>query len=149
MKASTSGSSAASSLEKRWAMQPLTISFWPGFFPQAALLVRVEDGVDGFLLRGVDEGAGIDDEDIGFVGIGGDVHAAAGGVAEHDLGIDEVLGAAEGDHADLHGRAVGLGAWKSFDFDGISGPTGTGWPSWVISTAAGSWTESRTCGRSI
>ena len=89
-------------------MQPLTISFWPAFFPEAALLVGMENRLDGFLLRGIDERAGVDDEHVGLAGIRGDLHAAPGGVAEHDLGIDEILGAAERDHADLHGR-VGCG----------------------------------------
>ncbi len=74
-----------------------------GFFAQAALLVRVEDCVDGFLLRGVDERAGVDDEHVGLVGVGRDFHSVFQNAAEHDLGIDEVLRAAERDDADLGG----------------------------------------------
>ena len=65
------------------------------------VLHHLEDGVDGLLLGGVDEAAGVDDEDLGVFGVGGEL--AAGGVEEahHDLGVDEVFGAAEGDEADL------------------------------------------------
>ena len=66
-----------------------------------------EDGVDRLLLGGVDEGAGVDDEDLGLFGTGGEARAGAVEQAHHDLGIDEVFGAAEGDEA--HGRSRGRG----------------------------------------
>jgi len=53
-----------------------------------------EDGVDGFLLGGVNEGAGVDDEDVGFFGMSGEASAGAVEQAHHDLGVDEVFGAA-------------------------------------------------------
>ena len=53
-----------------------------------------EDGVDGFLLGCVDEAAGVDDEDVGLFGPGGQACAAAIEKAHHDLGVDQVLGAA-------------------------------------------------------
>ena len=53
-----------------------------------------EDGVDGFLLGGVDEGAGVDDEDLGLLRMGGEARAGAVEQAHHDLGVDEVFGAA-------------------------------------------------------
>ena len=53
-----------------------------------------EDGVDGFLLGGVDEAAGVDDEDFGLFGVGGEARAGAVEQAHHDLGVDEVFGAA-------------------------------------------------------
>ena len=81
-------------------MQPLTISFCPGRFAQSALLMRLEDRVDGFLLRRIDERAGVDDEHIRFFGVGGDLHPVLQDAAEHDLGIDQILRAAEADHAD-------------------------------------------------
>jgi hypothetical protein len=38
--------------------------------------------------------AGVDDEDFGFFGVGGEARAGAVEQAHHDLGVDEVLGAA-------------------------------------------------------
>ena len=64
------------------------------------VLHHLEDGVDGLLLGGVDEAAGVDDEDVGVFGAGGELRAAAMEQAHHDLGVDEVLGAAERDEAD-------------------------------------------------
>ena len=55
---------------------------------------HLEDGVDGLLLGGVDKAAGIDDEDLGFFGMGGEARAGAVEQAHHDLGVDEVFGAA-------------------------------------------------------
>ena len=56
-----------------------------------------EDGIDAFFLGGVDEGAGIDDDDIGAGGVVGDLDTFFDKRAEHNFGIDEVLGATEGD----------------------------------------------------
>ena len=53
-----------------------------------------EDGVDGFLLGRVDEATGVDDEDLGFFWVRGEACAGAVEQAHHDLGVDEVLGAA-------------------------------------------------------
>jgi len=53
-----------------------------------------QDGVDGLLLGGVDEGAGVDDEDFGVFGAGGEAGSGAVEQAHHDLGVDEVFGAA-------------------------------------------------------
>ena len=64
---------------------------------------HLEDGVDRFLLGRVDEGAGVDDEDIGGFGVGGDARAGAVEQAHHDLAVDEVFGAAEADEADAQG----------------------------------------------
>ena len=57
------------------------------------------------MLGGIDEGAGIDDDDVRLGGIRGHGHPGLGQVADHDLGIDQVLGATEGDEAyfDRHG----------------------------------------------
>ena len=70
------------------------------------VLDHLEDGVDGFLLGGVDEAAGVDDEYVGVFGTGSELCAAAVEQAHHDLGVDEVLGAAERDEA--YRRAVGF-----------------------------------------
>ena len=66
-----------------------------------------EDGIDGFLLGGVNEGAGVDDEDFGVFRPCGEARAGSVKKAHHDLGVDEVFGAAEGDES--HGRGRGRG----------------------------------------
>ncbi len=43
------------------------------------VLDHLEDGVDGLLLGGVDEAAGVDDEDLGVFGVGGELAAGASG----------------------------------------------------------------------
>ena len=70
----------------------------------AGLLVlrHLQDGVDRFLLGLVDERARVDDEHIGFVGVTGKLMSCLLSEAQHHLGVDEVLGAAEGDQANLH-----------------------------------------------
>ncbi len=71
---------------------------------RAGLLVlrHLEDGVDRLLLRLVDERAGVDDEHVGVGGIAGQLMPLFLGEPEHDLGVNEVLGAAERDHSNLH-----------------------------------------------
>ena len=66
------------------------------------MLSHLQDGVDRLLFCLVDERARVDDEDIGVGGLPGELVAGLLGEAEHDLGVDEVLGAAEGDHSDFH-----------------------------------------------
>ncbi len=66
-----------------------------------------EDGRDRLLLGGVDEGTGVDDEDFGVLGAGGEARAGAVEEAHHDLGVDEVFGAAERDEAHGGGRVWG------------------------------------------
>ena len=75
-----------------------------GDHQQAALsglleLRHFEDRVDGFFLGGVDEAAGIDHEDVGFFGPGGEDKAVLLQQAEGGLGIHPVLVAAEGNDA--------------------------------------------------
>jgi hypothetical protein len=65
------------------------------------VLDHLEDGVDGLLLGGVDEAAGVDDDDLGVFGAGGELGAVVVEQAHHDLGVDEVFGAAEGDETDF------------------------------------------------
>ena len=89
------------------AATPFALFLLAGLFPQAALLVGLEDRFDRFLLRGVDKRAGIDDEDIRFVRVGRDLHSMRGHAAEHDLGVDQILGAAEGDERDPLRRCGG------------------------------------------
>ena len=63
-----------------------------------------EDGIDGLLLGGVDERAGVDDDDVGVFGAGGDFSPVGGEHAHHDLGVHEVLGTTEADKADARTR---------------------------------------------
>ena len=68
---------------------------------------HLEDGVDRLLLRLADEAAGVDDDDVGARRVVDVREAGALGDAEHHLGVDAVLGAAEADEVDrlvLHGR---------------------------------------------
>ena len=57
---------------------------------------EVEDRVDRLLLGGPDEGAGVDDEHVGGVGVEHHLVAAARQHAEHDLAVHLVLRTAEG-----------------------------------------------------
>ena len=63
------------------------------------VLNHLEDGVDGLLLGGVDEAAGVDDDDLGVFGARSEFGSVVMEKAHHDLGVDEVFGAAEGDKA--------------------------------------------------
>jgi hypothetical protein len=67
-----------------------------------AKFVRFENGIDTFFLGGVDERAGVDDDHVGAGGVIGDFDAALHQRTEHDLGIDQVLGATEADQADAN-----------------------------------------------
>ena len=68
-------------------------------FFQAALLIGLENCLDRFLLGRIDERAGVDHEDIRVIGTRGDLHPARKHAAEHDLGVDQVLGATQADHS--------------------------------------------------
>ena len=48
----------------------------------------------------LDEPAGVDDDDVGPVGVGREGVAVLGELAEHPLGIDDVLRAAEADEGE-------------------------------------------------
>ena len=65
------------------------------------VLRHLEDGVDRLLLGRVDEAAGVDDQNLGVLGAGGELGAGVVEQAHHHLGVDEVLGAAERDEAYL------------------------------------------------
>ena len=66
------------------------------------VLGQLEDRVDRFLLGPVDERAGVDHQHVGLGRVLGQLVAGALGEAQHHLGVDEVLRAAERDEADLH-----------------------------------------------
>ncbi len=78
--------------------------------PLALARRHLEDGVDRLALGLVDEGAGVDDHRLGALHVGGDRVPAAGQLAEQDLAVDAVLGAAETDQTDAGG---GLGTCHS------------------------------------
>ena len=80
-----------------------------------------QDSVDRFLLGGVNEGAGIDDEDVGLPGIGGEAGAGLLQQAHHDFAIHQIFGAAEADKAD--GGVLGVASYESRRRIGpLSGP---------------------------
>jgi hypothetical protein len=57
-----------------------------------------QNGVDRFFARGLDEAARVDDDDLGFLRILDELASRTVEVAQHDLRIDEILGATEADH---------------------------------------------------
>jgi hypothetical protein len=65
-------------------------------------LCRAEDGVDRFLLRGVDEAAGVDEDDVRAGEVGRDDGAVPHQLAHEPLGVHGGLVAAEGNDAQLH-----------------------------------------------
>ena len=71
---------------------------------EAAIAVGFENSGDALGFGRVDEGAGIDDEDVGFGGVGGEFHPGGAKVPEHDFGIDEIFCATEGDQTDFSGH---------------------------------------------
>jgi hypothetical protein len=58
--------------------------------------------VDRFLLRRVDEAAGVHENDIGVVCVGGETRAAILELSDIPLRIDRVLVAAQRDQRELH-----------------------------------------------
>ena len=60
-----------------------------------------KDRVYRFLLCRLDETAGVYHQHVGLIGISRDLEALRRSIAEHDLGIHQILRAAETNHADL------------------------------------------------
>ena len=65
------------------------------------VLGHLEDGVHRFLLGGVDERAGVNDNDVGVFGAGRNLCATLRQQPHHDLAIHQVLGAAEAHKPDF------------------------------------------------
>src|SRR5262249_41013198 len=68
-----------------------------------ALALEVEhlaDDAERLLPGGLDEAAGVDDDDLGAVGLGGQRVAGLGELSKHPLGVNEVLGTAETDEGE-------------------------------------------------
>ena len=69
--------------------------------PGVAQVQHVLDGVDRFGARGLKKAAGVDDDDVGVGGFLAERPAGGRQPTENDLGVDEVLRAAEADERDL------------------------------------------------
>ena len=67
------------------------------------VLRHFEDRVHRLLLGGVDERAGVDHDDVGVFGAGGDLGAALREQAHHDFAVHQVLGTTEADEANFLG----------------------------------------------
>ena len=65
------------------------------------VLGHLQDGVDRFLFGGIDETAGVDDQDIGLIGMRGEFVAPGDELPHHDFTIDEVFGTAQTDETDF------------------------------------------------
>ena len=52
---------------------------------EATIAVGFENSGDALGFSGINEGAGIDDKDVGFGGVGGELHASGAKVAEHNF----------------------------------------------------------------
>ena len=66
------------------------------------MLGQLQNGVNRFLLGGIDERAGVDHEDAGAGGIMGQLVSGFAREPQHYLGIDKVLGAPERNKAYFH-----------------------------------------------
>ncbi len=65
------------------------------------VLGHLQNGVDGFLLGGVDEAAGVHHQHVGVAGMGRQLVAASHEGAHHDFAIDEIFGTAQTDKTDF------------------------------------------------
>ena len=77
------------------------------FFRRAEFFVlrHLENGVNGFLLSGFNEAAGVDHKHVGFVCARRQFVTIARKNAHHHLAIDKVLGASQADKSDFrHGE---------------------------------------------
>ena len=63
--------------------------------PAALEFGHLEDRVDRFLLGRINEGAGIDDDDVRVLGVGGDFMPGLARQAQHDFAIHKILRTAE------------------------------------------------------
>jgi hypothetical protein len=67
---------------------------------------RFQDRVDGLLFSLLDEAAGVDDHRLRLLQLRDDLMAPFPKLAEHDLAVDPVLGAAKTDHPHPVGLVV-------------------------------------------
>jgi len=113
MKASTSGIALWQFLGK--SLGPCSLRHDDLLLLALAGLSAAVDGLmhssNAFLLRHIDEGAGVDDQHVSQVGVWRHGHASLLQMADHHLRIDEILGATRGDETDFdHGLGRGRGA---------------------------------------
>ena len=66
------------------------------------------DKIERFLLRLLDEAAGVDDDDLRVLNVGADDAAGLGDAPHEPLGIHEVLGATQADDTDGFGQVFSL-----------------------------------------
>jgi hypothetical protein len=64
-------------------------------------MMRLQNRFDRFFLGRIDERTGVYYQDIGILCARDNFHSTLQNTAEHDLRIDQVLGTAEADHANL------------------------------------------------
>ena len=78
---------------------------------EAAVAMSFEDGGDAFGFCGIDEGAGVDDQDVRVGGVGRKIDSCRAEVSKHDFGIDEIFRTTERDETDFggHGSSGGRG----------------------------------------
>ena len=107
MNASTSGMSFGSSSRNRCGRQPETITAWPRRFAS-------RNSTDSRIVSTLSSCAESMKEQVltmtrvGLRGVVGDFHAAFDQRAEHDFGVHEIFGAAEGNQADAQRRFTGI-----------------------------------------
>ena len=101
----------------------------PGFFQ----IEHLADDPIRLLARGIDEGAGVDDDEIGPLRLGNELPAVLAQQPEHPLAIDEILRAPQADHRE-RAAAIGIGGlkWKQLrsGADGGTGGRGGGINDW-------------------
>src|SRR5947209_13094195 len=102
--------------------------------------MRAQNRFDRFFLCGIDERACVYHQHVGVIGRRSDFHSALENASEHNLGIHQVLGASETDHADFgtHGGTARCAAYSTVT--SASSPL-TGFPFFVIRTASRSKTR--------
>jgi hypothetical protein len=66
--------------------------------PRVLQATGIDERVDRFLLGGVDESAGVDDDDFGLGEVGRELPTAIGELRDVPLAIDGVLVAAKGEN---------------------------------------------------
>ena len=80
----------------------------PGDDDAAVLRQRVADRLERLVACGIQEAAGVDDDEIGAVMLARDLVALGAQPGDDALGIDQRLGAAEADEADAWGGGQSL-----------------------------------------
>ena len=94
------------------------------------VLGHLQDGVDRFFLGGVDETAGVDDQDVGLVGMVRQLVASGDELTHHDFTIDEVFGTAQTDETDFQACIPDLTEGSLFR---IASAVGHSWPALELS----------------